>query len=266
LRRPSVRSRLPLAGTRIAITRSRDKAERLRHLLAAQGAKVSEFPAIRTVPILRPTGWVRIIRRLADFHWIVFTSSTGVEAFFILLRRAGLCPRALAAARLAAIGPGTGAALRRAGCKPDIVPSSYVAEALVKAIGRVRGMRVLIPCAAMARSTLPRGLAGHGAEVTVLRLYRTLPDRLGLAAFNRAVLGESIDAVIFTSSSAVEAALHALGRFGRDKFKRNVRAFSIGPITSRALARFGVSLAAQARDYSLEGIIVALVRYYRKSK
>ncbi len=235
-------------------------------MLAAQGAKAGSFPAIRTVPVRRPRGWPRILRGLRDFRWIVFTSAAGVGFFFRLLRRTGRGVGDIAHARIAAIGPGTGEALRKAGRRPDFVPSAFVAEALARGMTDLRRARVLIPRAVRARSALPRGLARRGAIVTVFPIYRTLPDRRGLAAFRRAVLGGRIDAAVFASSSAAEFALKSLGRPGRAELKKKIVIAAIGPITGRTLAERGLRPAVQAKEYSLEGIVRALVRYYKKPK
>jgi uroporphyrinogen III methyltransferase/synthase len=262
----SERKAPPLRGVRIGVTRSREKAGQLLRLLEAQGAVAKAFPAIRTSPIRRPRGWTQVMRRLGDYRWIVFTSAVGAELFFRLLRRAGRRPADLAAARIAAIGPGTAAALRKSGREPDFVPSAFVAEALARGMPDLKNARILIPRAAKARSALPRGLARRGAKVTVLPIYRTLPDRRGLAAFRRAVLGGQIHAAVFASSSAAEFALKSLGRSGRAIFGKKVKVASIGPVTSRTLGRFGMRPAVQAKEYSFKGIAEAIVRYYKKPK
>src|SRR5207248_2556208 len=73
------------------------------------------------------------------------------------LAGARLDARALAQATVAAIGPGTAAALRQHGIEPDVVPERSVAEALVEALAEVEvsGRPVLVARAAEAREVLP---------------------------------------------------------------------------------------------------------------
>ncbi len=142
----------------------------------------------------------------------------------LLLERGGGDARALAGATVAAIGPGTAAALREVGIVADVVAERSIAEGLLEALpSGLAGVRALVARAEEARDTLPDGLRAAGAEVDVIPLYRTLaalprhPERM-LAA----------DAVAFTSSSTVTRFADALG--GRDLAA--VRGVSIGPVTS----------------------------------
>ena len=107
--------------------------------------------------------------------------------------------------RCAAVGPSTADALRAIGLAVDVVPERYVGEALADALAdRVRGQRVLLVRAAVARDVVPDALTAAGATVTVVDAYRTVvpADAVGRA---KAIFGaESLpDAVVFTSGSTV---------------------------------------------------------------
>ena len=92
----------------------------------------------------------------------------------LLLERCGGDARALAGATVAAVGPGTAAALREAGIVADVVAERSVAEGLLAALpGGLAGVRALVARAEEARDTLPEGLRAAGAEVDVVPLYRT---------------------------------------------------------------------------------------------
>ena len=60
----------------------------------------------------------------------------------------------------------------------DLVPESFVAEALVEALAAVEvdGRPVLVARAAEARDVLPEALAERGAEVDVVALYETVRE------------------------------------------------------------------------------------------
>src|ERR1019366_1812690 len=94
---------------------------------------------------------------LADFAWLVLTSTNGVNAFFDAgLTPAGLDARALAGVRVAAIGSATAAALATRGVHADLVPERFVAEALLEAFPSpsTESARVLIARAEQARDLL----------------------------------------------------------------------------------------------------------------
>ena len=114
---------------------------------------------------------------------------------------------------------------REHGLIADVVPERFVAEGLVEALADVPVSRALIARAAEARDVLPNALRRRGAEVDVLALYETVPERLTpeqLAAVSRA------DYITFTSSSTVTYFLHSAG----DAAIGDARLLSIGPVTS----------------------------------
>jgi len=237
----------PLAGIRVAVTRARAQASELAARLAALGAGVVEVPAIRVVPLAGP------VPRLAGYDLICLTSPNGARVLFDRLRDAGLDARALAGARVAAIGPGTAAALERQGITADIVPDRFVAGGLIEALADVPVRRALIARAAGARDVLPAALRQRGAEVDVMPLYETLPEPLDQTHLEQA---ERADYVTFTSSSTVRFFLSAAG----ERLGSGARLISIGPVTSAALRERGLEPHVEAARHDIEGLVEALVR------
>jgi uroporphyrinogen III methyltransferase/synthase len=171
---------------------------------------------------------------------------------FERLRHAGLDARAFARARVAAIGPGTAAALERYGITADVVPERFVAEGLVEALAEVPVQRALVARAAAARDVLPEALRETGAEVDVLTLYETVGEPVGDRQLEQI---ERADYVTFTSSSTVEFFLSS----AREKLSSRTRLVSIGPVTSAALRGRGLEPHAEASSHDIEGVIEALV-------
>src|SRR5207253_1579265 len=141
-----------------------------------------ELPAITIEPL------DFVLPELDRYAWLVFTSANGARLFFDRgLAASGLDARALAAARVAAIGPGTAEVLAARGIAADLVPERFVAESLVEAFPPPTSTeeRVLLSRAANARDVLPQGLRSLGYEVEVLPVYRTVraepdPDDVAL--------------------------------------------------------------------------------------
>jgi uroporphyrinogen III methyltransferase/synthase len=236
----------PLAGRRIAVTRARAQASELAARLRSLGAEVIEAPAIRIEPLEAE------LPDLDLYDLICLTSPNGVRLLFEGLAGAGLDARALAGARVAAIGPGTARALRQHGVLADVVPERFVAEGLVEALADVRVQRALIARAAEARDVLPEALRERGAEVDVIALYETVAEALGeqqLRAVARA------DYVTFTSSSTVKFFFEAAG----DELSPEARLVSIGPVTSDALRDRGHEPHLEARRHDIEGLVQALL-------
>src|SRR5262245_54688432 len=242
----------PLFGRSVVVTRAREQSSELRGRLTALGASVIELPTITVEPV------DFAVPALTNYAWIVFTSVNGVDAFFCRgLDAAGLDARALASLRVAAIGPGTGSALRERGVRADLVPERSVAEALLEVLPppRARGERVLLARAERGRDVLPDGLAARGYDVEILPVYRTVQATADPDLLARVRDGE-VDAITFTSSSTVEDLCDVLGGV------RNPQptVVSIGPATSETARSRGLRVDAQADPHTIDGLVDALVR------
>jgi uroporphyrinogen III methyltransferase/synthase len=81
-----------------------------------------------------------------------------------------------------------------------------------------------------------------------------------LRAINKIKAGE-IDAVTFTSSSTVNNFLELLGEQGMDKsVLDSILVYSIGPVTTETLKQAGITPKAQATEYTINGLVDAIVR------
>jgi uroporphyrinogen-III synthase len=253
----------PLAGRRIVVTRAAQQSGGLRERLEQQGAEVLLLPTIEIVP---PESYAPLddaLRQARDFAWLVVTSANAVRVMDERLTALGLGARSLAHVRCAAVGPSTADALRSMGLAVDVVPERYVGEALADALAdRVRGQRVLLVRAAVARDVVPEGLRAAGAEVAIVDAYRTVvpADAAGRA---REIFGAELlpDAVVFTSGSTVTHLLDVLRDAGL-AFPREVACVSIGPVTSAALREAGLPVASEAETASLDGLVDACVRFF----
>jgi uroporphyrinogen III methyltransferase/synthase len=230
----------PLRGRTIAVTRAREQASNLAARLRALGARVVLAPVIRTEPL------DVTLPDLAAFDLLCLTSPTGAARLLELARDA----RALAGPRIAAIGPGTAAALRAGGIEPDIVPARSNAEGLVEALADVEVRRVLIARAQEGRAVLPDALRARGADVELLALYRTIAEPLSDAE-RSAALGA--DLVVFASSSAAKAFHTAAGTLA------GLRIASIGPATSATIRELGGEVAVEASEHTPDGLIGAIL-------
>ncbi|MEW5722722.1 MAG: uroporphyrinogen-III C-methyltransferase [Thermodesulfobacteriota bacterium] len=254
---------LPLFGRRLLVTRTREQAGALAAGLTALGADVIECPTIRLAP---PEDWSpvdRALENLADFHWLVLTSPNGVDFFFHRLREKGRDARALGGLKVAAIGPATADKLEAYGLRADLVPAEYVAEGLAAALAAagVAARRVLLARAAEARDVLPRELAAAGAVVTEVPLYRALPPDSLTSAAEQALDQGRLDLATFTSSSTVTNLMRLLG--GRaDRFRAEVPAACIGPITAGTAEAAGLRVVVKAPEYTVDGLIKAVARYF----
>jgi len=203
---------------RVVVTRPREQAQPLAARLEQLGHEVTVCPLIETEPV----GPEEL--DLGGYDWLIVTSANAARE---LERRGKGKP-----ARVAAIGPGTAAALAE---PPDLIPEVWSQEGLLAELPRPAG-RVLFAGAEGARRLIVDEL-----DADFVPLYRTtelVPDDFPDA-----------DLVVLASPSAARA-FAALGR--------PVPAVSIGPETTAAAKAAGVEVLREARTHDLDGLVGAV--------
>jgi uroporphyrinogen III methyltransferase/synthase len=231
------------------------------HCFEQLGALPFTLPAVEVREL---TDWSIVDRALADltsYNWLVFTSANGVHALLHRLRQLGRDLRALGNIRLAAIGPATAAALRGYFLEPDLVPNEYRSESLAEALKeRVAGQRVLLARADRGRDILRAELAAV-ATVDQVAVYSQI-DALDANSEALTMLREGkIDYVTVTSSNIARALARALDKPSRARIQSgDVQLVSISPVTSAAIRELGLPIAAEAIEYTSEGVVEAVVK------
>ena len=255
--------RRPLFGKRVLVTRSRHQAAETCRLLEGLGAEAVILPTIEIRPPEDDRPLRHAVGKLGEYDYIILTSANTVDALARALRDAGLDSRSLAGVKVCAIGPGTARALARLGVVADLVPEDHRAEGILDLLPEeaVRGKRVLLPRAAVARQILPDTLRQRGAQVDFVVAYVTgQPDeertRPGL---ERLRAGE-VDVLTFTSASTVEnfAALAGEELVALCQGKLVV---AIGPITRDACQEVGLCVDVMPQRYTLPAMVDALVAH-----
>ncbi|HEX5940139.1 MAG TPA: uroporphyrinogen-III synthase, partial [Dehalococcoidia bacterium] len=253
----------PQFGKSVLVTRARTQASELVAQLEAEGAEVIELPAIEIEERSERAAVDRALEGLtsAAYSWVVFTSSNGVDLFFKQLDGHRLDSRALGSSKVAAIGPGTAEALSSRGITADVVPDEYVAEALVEALSaeEIAGARVLLPRAEQARQELIDGLEAAGASVDELTLYVAVQPSVAPAEAVARIREGRVDIVTFASSSTVRNLASLLE--GDLEALRGTIVATIGPITSATAREYGLTVAIEAEDHTIPGLVRAICDY-----
>jgi uroporphyrinogen III methyltransferase/synthase len=253
--------RRPLFGKRVLVTRPRQQAGDMVRRLEVLGAVPLVLPAVEIGP---PPDWApvdRAIDRLEEYDWVVFTSSNGVRALLERLFQRGHDLRRLGPVRLAAIGPSTAQALAEYHLQADVVPDRYCSEGLVEALrGRVAGRRVLLARADRGRDLL-RDELSRVAEVEQIAVYSQVDsvdhDPTVLESLRRG----AVDYVALTSSNIARSLIGLLDGEARARVDcGKIKLVTISPETSKAVREAGLPVAAEATDYTVAGILDAMVR------
>jgi len=257
----------PLFGRKIVVTRAREQASGFAERLARAGADVIEFPTIETV---EPESWDSLdaaLAKLESFDWIVFTSVNGVAFFVKRLREKGMDIRDLKGLKTLAIGPKTAEAVEALGVRVDFTPKEYRAESIIEGMGAaaIRGKKILIPRAKVAREVLPDEMRRLGAEVTVAETYITIRPESKREEVRTYFTEGKIDAVTFTSSSTVEnfMAMWDSPEEGKE-LMNGVACASIGPITSATARKLGLDPVIEPPEYTTAALAEAIESYFSK--
>ena len=242
------------------VTRARSQASKLTSALEELGARCIEVPAIKLqAPSDSYAALDGAISHLSDYHWVIFTSTNGVEGFFQRLTLAEKDARAFSRAKVAAIGTATAEELKKHGIIADVVPKEFRAEGVVEAlVGEISsGTRVLIPRAMEARAVLPEALRKLGAVVEVVPVYETKAACEKPDVLKESLKNGDIDLVTFTSSSTVTNLIEALGGIEEIKYAKTA---VIGPITAETCRKNGIEPDIVAETYTIDGLVNAIRR------
>jgi uroporphyrinogen III methyltransferase / synthase len=150
------------------------------------------------------------------------------------------------------------------------MPIEFRAEAVVealKATGDLRGRRILLPRADIARELLADELRKAGAEVTEVSAYRTLKASLvessGRDIYKMLLDGE-IDVVMFTSASTVRNFAQAMGQEQAADLLRTTVVACIGPVTAEAAERLDIKTTVMPAEYTIPALVEAIVHHFRE--
>jgi uroporphyrinogen-III synthase len=285
----------PLRKVRILVGRARHQASALSAELRKLGAQVLEIPFIE---IRQPRSYQPLdsaLKNLALYDWLILTSVNGVEAMWARMDKLKLSDKmkiqdasgkfreghefiraeigtksggALATGvrrlRIAAIGPATKKAIEQRGVKVDVVPKEYVAESVVRSLRRrVKGKRVLLVRAKVARDVIPWELRKAGARVDVVEAYETVVPQSSRARLRAALENprRRPHVVTFTSSSTVRNFVTLLGGSRVHPSLDGILTASIGPVTSSTLRELGLGVDIEAKEFTIPGLVDAIIAH-----
>lgn len=251
-----------LTNVRILVGRARHQASALSSGLQVEGAKVLSIPFIE---IRRPKSYKPLdaaLKNILTYNWVILTSVNGVEALFARLKKLGINKSRLKHLKIAAIGPATRKAIESHGLKVHVVPKEYIAESVVESLRtKVKGKRVLLARAKVARDVIPKELRKLGAKVDVVEAYETVAPQKSRTQL-RAVLKSPTrrpHIITFTSSSTVKNFLTLLRKENK---LQGICLASIGPVTSATLRENGLKPHIQAAHYTIPGLIKAICKEF----
>jgi uroporphyrinogen-III synthase len=256
-----------LTGWRVLNTRAARQSSALSNLLRERGAEVIEIPTIEINPPRSYKALDAALKNIAEYDWLILTSVNGVEALFSRLKKLKIATDALKHLQIAAIGPATKKAIERQGLAVTVTPKKYIAEAVVEALrGKTAGKKILLARAKVARDVLPNELRKTAAQVDVVEAYET---KVPASARNKlrklfANPDNRPEIVTFTSSSTAANFLKLLDKKNQSLLPE-IWLASIGPVTSKTLREAGFPPTVEAREYTMNGLVLAILEQVHKA-
>lgn len=257
--------RLPLVGKRIVVTRTREQASKLSQSLHQLGADVLELP---TIKIVAPSNRMEFAESIVDsprYDWLIFSSPNGVKRFMQAFFAVYDDIREIGGARIAAVGPATAQELKKHGLMVDVMPQKAVAEELIAEFDRksdefggIEHSSMLWVHSEQGRDLIMKELMKRKAIVDECIAYNTVaPEGVNSAALE-SLKTEGAQLITFTSSSTVKNFM-AMGV----KLPKSCLVASIGPVTSKTLAEFGIKPHIEAPEHHIDSLVAAIQQYYQ---
>ena len=184
-----------LAGAGILVTRPAGQAGRLAQLVREADGEPVLFPALEIEAVA-----VTPVDARAGFDLLIFVSPNAARLGLPLVRAA-----IESQTKIAAIGSGTVAELKKAGVEDIISPTSgHDSEALLAALSDITARRVLIIRGEGGREFLGEVLRSRGTAVEYLECYRRIKPARDMRDLLSGPVRSNLKACTATSANIVE--------------------------------------------------------------
>jgi uroporphyrinogen-III synthase len=250
-----------LQGRTIVVTRPQAQAEVFAAAIRKAGGEPVLFPTLEIHDTAAPAFLDRALSHLTNYEWAFFVSPNAVEKVFARMRA---WPSVV---RVAAIGPGTKAALEARGVREVLMPESrHDSEGLVALpqFAEMHRVRCVIFRGNGGRELIASTLSQRGARIDIVECYRRelpkVPATDTLLA--RWQLG-GIDAVTLTSSEGARNFATLLGRRAQPFFAATP-AFVPHARIAEVTRSLGFSQVIETGPADA-GLLAALAAYFAKA-
>ena len=260
-----------MRGKTIAILESR-LGRQFAELIEKHGGRPLHAPALAEVPDIDRGAIARLVADLeaAPPAVAIFQTGIGTRALFEATDALGLTGRLLAllaSATVAVRGPKPGGVLRGRGVRMDLnAKDPYTTAEVLEMLAPtpVSGRRVVVQRYGVTNAELDEALSARGASVIEIPTYRwSLPqDTRPLVELMDALERRRVDAVAVTNAAQVHNLFGLADKLGRaDALRAGLNGAlvaSVGPVSSDALKKFGITVGLEASPPKLGPLISAL--------
>lgn len=178
-----------------------------------------------------------------SYDWLIFSSKNAVKYFYPYLKNVKV-------KKVAVIGDKTAQYCNELGISVDFVPRDFSQEGFLDEF-KISEQHLLLHSSEKARPKLVQQLSKYN-EVVKIDLYRPVPNFKNISQVKSLVRKHQIDAVTFSSSSAVEF------YFKEDNVPEFDHYFAIGKQTARTILKFNTSVKV-ANKQTLDSLIDKII-------
>ncbi len=251
--------RLPLFGKSIVVTRDATGNAEFAEKITERGGEALSFPTIKIKSLTDEDKFTGLLKRLWECEVVVFTSANGVRIFFDFLSRMGKDSRVFGNVEIAAVGLPTMRALMDYGLRADYMPAEFTTKALAQELinkANIKGKRVMLLRSAIASDELPRLLLEAGVQLDGAEVYTAVRHTGPVEMLEQRLREKSVHWLTFTSPSTVENFFEQIDTVLVKS--AGVRIASIGPVTADAIRKIGLTVDAEAKEYTTDGLLKAI--------
>jgi uroporphyrinogen III methyltransferase/synthase len=282
----------PLFGQRVLVTREHTLGfEPLEEL----GAEIIEFHTIEIIP---PDDWSELdqaIEKIDSYKWLIFTSVNGVKFFFQRLMDRDRDIRDLKGVKICAVGSKTESAIKKFGIKVDLIPKKFNAEGLIDTFTKehrnnppitalkkggvkprgatplyrgkggleikepLKGLKILLPRADVAREIFPEKVRELGGEIDVFTAYRTVKPEVHGKRLKRFLKQGKISIATFTSAATFNNFMEIMGEDAKDLLD-DVTIAVIGPVTAKAVEKAGLKVGIMPKEATVDAMVKEIIK------
>ncbi len=231
----------------VALTQSKNRLKDLKEKLEQKGFTVIHNPLIETHPILTDEV-CKQAKELINCEWLLFSSSTAIEAWQSLGLPFAPAKEASKFPRLGAVGNKTAQRIRQFGGRVDIVGNPQSATGLAKVFleNYKDAISVALPRGDKGLNTLQNALEKQGIITKPLIIYQTL---------QKTWQADNVEVIVLASPSAIEA----LPKWVADK----AIFVTLGETTYQKLAEYGWK-GVCAKEPTSEAVLAVLMDIQKK--
>ncbi|NRD79644.1 uroporphyrinogen-III synthase [Bacillus sp. BRMEA1] len=263
-----------LIGKKVVICGSR-KIEEVSTIIDKQGGIPLIRPMQGTVFLAEKEVEPELVKFMEEgAHWVIFTTSIGLEALLNLAEKLSLKEEFLIRiqeAKVAARGYKTKAALKKLGINPIAVDDDGTTKGLISALENhsFSGNKVMIQLHGEEAPALSSFLKNKGAVIQKLLPYQHIaPEDAVVEQLCHEIKSNQCDAVCFTTATQVHslfnyARVHTIYEEIVEQFNRNIIAAAIGKVTAEALREVGVDRLLVPENERIGALIIELSQYYK---